>query len=91
MITSKKGVQKLLGEEINREILLFHTFICWREYVNMLYVNMKMNFETVQSVLSRNPPLGKFLRVLSKNFHKIPTDESVGKRRARSHAEISSW
>lgn len=90
VIISKKGVKELLEEEINREALLFHTFIYWREYMSMLYVNVKITFENIQIVLSQNPPLGQFLRVLLENSHKIPTDEPIWKRMAKIHTEISS-
>lgn len=57
--------------------LLFHTFIDIRLYVNVFNANMKVPFETVQVVLSRNHPISLFLIFLSKDFYNIPTEQPI--------------
>lgn len=71
--------------------LSFHTFIDFRFYVNIFYANMKVPFETVQVVLSRNHSVSLYLRFLSKDFYKVPTDEPVWKWKAKSRTKFSTW
>lgn len=87
----RKRIEELLEEQVKSKSLSFHTFIYWRFYVNVFYANMKVSFETVQSMLSWNDSLRQLLRVLSKNFHKIPTNEPIWKQRAEGHTEINRW
>lgn len=73
--------------------LPFHTFIYFRLYVNVFYANMKVPFEIVQVVLSRNHPIRLFLGFLSKDFYKVPTDKPVGKWRLKAtpNSTFGSW
>lgn len=97
-LTAEKTIKLLQNEEVRRtkrmsesKNLSFHTFIDLRFYINVFYANMMVSFETVQVVLSRNHPVSFFLRLLSKNFYKVPTDEPVWKWRAKSHPKFRTW
>lgn len=90
-LLQNKEVRKIKRRSESKN-LPFHTFIDFKFYMNIFYANMKVPFETVQVVLSRNHQVSFFMRFLLKNFYKVPTDEPVWKWRAKTtpNSELGS-
>src|SRR3954467_3984608 len=64
-----------------KRIILIQTFRYWSQDTDMFKIYMKMSFESIQGMLSRNHSFSAFFSTLSKNFENIPTHKPVWERR----------
>lgn len=71
------------------EIFTFLTFMYGSFDPDMLYIDMKVAFETVYIMLSRSHSLSRFQAFVLMYLQKLPTNEPLWKRRGESQSHFA--